>query len=808
MVKDNIQDAVRKKICFLDGATGTELQARGMPDGVCPELWCIDNPECISSIHRDYKDAGADIVYACTFGANRYKLEQYGSVDVGRINRDLALLAKKAAGDSAWVAGDIAPTGRFIEPFGDLGFEDAVNCYKEQALGLIDGGVDLFVIETMIDIQEARAALIAVKEVSDLFVMVSMTYEPHGCTLNGTDPMTALITLQSLGADALGCNCSTGPDDMIHIIRSMKPYAKVPLIAKPNAGLPRLVDGKTTFDMGPEEFKSFGKAFVEAGVNLLGGCCGTTPEHIRALKKEIGGLGPKPPVRESISAVSSARKTKILDKDAPVTIIGERINPTGKKDLQHELAEGKMSLVRTYAREQASAGAGLLDVNAGMPGIDEVGTLKDMVCELAIKQDTPLCIDSSNIEAIETVLRIYPGRALINSISGEEQKLDRLLEIAAKYGSMFILLPLAGRKIPKTCEQRQVIIEDIFAKALVYGFTKDDIIVDAITMAVSADQGAAVETLRTIQWCSKEFGIHTVLGLSNVSFGLPERKWINAAFVAMAASHGLSMAIANPMSDEFMSIKLASDVLTTKDRQATAYIERYSRADRSGPGGSGSGPLAERPEDLPIDKKVYNAVIEGNREDITDIIDQAITQKADLQMLVSDSMIPAIRKVGELYDKKVYFLPQLIASAEAMKKGFEHIEPYLKQAGAKDEKRARVILATVRGDIHDIGKNIVGLMLKNYGFDVIDLGKDVPTQTIVDAIREYNPDIVGLSALMTTTMTNMKDTIEHVVKEGLSCRFMVGGAVVTRTYAQSIGASYAKDGVDAVRVAEGLTAED
>ncbi len=793
------------KLIVLDGATGTELHALGMPGGVSPELWCLKNPDPLKIVHREYLKAGSDMVYTCTFGANRFKLSEYGQTDVQGVNRDLALLARQAVGENCLVAGDIGPTGRFIEPFGDVGFEEAVGVFKEQVRGLIEGGVDLFVIETMVDIQEARAALIAVREITDAFTVVTLTYESSGRTLNGTDPLSALITLQSLGADAVGCNCSTGPKEMMQMIRPLKPYAKVPLVAKPNAGLPILKDGKAVFPMSPKEFAGFTGGFIASGVRFLGGCCGTTPEHIRAVRGEKAALPSEERARTKVGGLSSARKTVFLEKDGPVVLIGERINPTGKKGLQEELAEGRMALVKRFAQEQVLKGASLLDVNVGMPGIDEARTLREAVKALSISTDAPLCIDSPIPEAIEGALRIYPGRALINSISGERDKLAVLLDIAARYGAMFVLLPLTGKKLPKSSHERRRIIEEIFAEARQRGFTKDDVVVDALTMAVSADGNAALETLATTRWCSSEFGMRTVLGLSNVSFGLPERKWINAAFLAMASSCGLTMAIANPMNEEFMQIKRASDVLLNRDPEAKEYIAHAVVPPSQGiPRKKDEISAGTAGRELSPVEIVHQAVIDGARGEITGLIDKALAQNITAHVLIDEAMIPGIRHVGDLYEKKIYFLPQLIASAETMKKAFDHLEPLLMREGTYPAKRGSIILATVQGDIHDIGKNIVSLMLKNDGFDVIDLGKDVPDEDIIRAAMRYKPDMVGLSALMTTTMVRMKDIIGKARLSGLSCPFLVGGAVVTRAYADSIGAHYAKDGVEAVKAAEDL----
>jgi len=798
--RQKIAKLLRDGLVILDGATGTELQALGMPDGAAPELYSLENPDAISAVHRGYLDAGSDIIYTCTFGANRYKLASYGLSDAYDVNRRLAVIAREAAGKRGLVAGDIGPTGRFVEPFGDLGFEEAVQCYKEQVKGLLNGGVDLFVIETMIDLQETRAALIAVKEITDKFTICSMTFDTSGRTLNGTDTRSALVTLQALGADAVGCNCSAGPREMIPLIAQMKPCATVPLVAKPNAGLPRLKDGRTVFDMTPEEFSGYAEAFVDAGANILGGCCGTTSYHIRMLREKCRGLHPQGPVIQSVSAVSSHARTVMLERGGLLEVIGERINPTGKKDLQHELSSGSFSLVSAYARDQVKKGASILDVNVGMPGLDETLTLTRAIKHLTLSTDAPLCIDTSRTESLEAALRIYPGRALINSISAEENTLEERLRLAAFYGAMFILLPITGRSVPKTSGERKAIVQTVYKKARQYGFSKDDIIVDALTMAVSADSSAAQETLRTIEWCNSTFGIKTVVGLSNVSFGLPERKWVNAAFMAMAIQSGLSCAIANPESLELMSVKRASDVLAARDHDAAAFITHFSASKGS------SGSVPETPRSMSIEEQIYHAIVEGDRDGVARRIEDALAQGRNARSLVDGVMIPAIQKVGDLYEKKTYFLPQLIASAETMKRGFSFLQPRLNEEGASPAGKGKIILATVKGDIHDIGKNIVGLMLKNNGFEVIDLGKDISYEDLIEAARKHNPDIVGLSALMTTTMVNMQTAVDLMRSAELTCEYLIGGAVVTQEYAASIGVRYAKDGVEAVRVAEEIIA--
>lgn len=798
MNKKEFRELVESGLVILDGATGTELAKRGMPAGVCPEIWCIENPAAVKDLQDKYISAGSNIIYAPTFGGNRCKLDEFGLENrLHEINSTLAAMSKKNAG-KAYVFGDIAPTGRFVEPFGDMLFEDVVAIYREQMLALIDGGVDGFVIETMMDIQEARAALLAVKECCDLPVMVSMTYEAGGRTLNGTDPVSALVTLQALGADAVGCNCSTGPADMINVIREMREYAKIPLLAKPNAGMPKLKDGVTFFDMGADEFASFADQFIAAGANIMGGCCGTTPEHIGALASKSKGRKANLSFRKGISAVSSARKTAFMGAGRPLSIVGERINPTGKKALQAELREGKTGIVQEFALEQQIKGASILDVNMGLSGIDEKEMMLKSVKLLSKMSDLPLCIDSTNPEIIEAALRIYPGRALVNSISAEKERIEKTLPIAAKYGAMFILLPLNDAGIPVTLEERKDIVEYILKEGAKYGYTTEDVTVDGLVMTVSSDPAAPSRTLDLIEWCSREKKMNTICGLSNVSFGLPAREWINGAFLAMAISRGLSMAIANPSSEQLMNTAFSCDALAGRDRNLTSYVERFSGA---------AGETKSAPEALTPDKLVYEAVLRGWDDRIESSIKKALEIGISPQKIVDDSLIPAITLVGDKYDRKEYFLPQLIMSADTMRKGFTVLEPLL-ATGEGVRKEGKIVIATVKGDIHDIGKNIVALMLRNYGFDVVDLGKDVPADAILDRAVEVKADIVALSALMTTTMTEMKTVINLCRERELKFKFMIGGAVVDQNYADEIGADgYSKDAMDAVKLAKSLASK-
>ncbi|MCL2705254.1 MAG: homocysteine S-methyltransferase family protein [Spirochaetaceae bacterium] len=799
--KKIILELLKNKILILDGATGTELQKLGMPAGVCPEIWASENKEVPKAIHRNYLEAGSDIVFACTFGANFYKLSQYGRSDVENINSILAQIAKDTlvvgSGKNTFVAGDIGPTGHFIAPFGEIDFDDAVKMYKRQVKGLLDGGCDLFGIETQIDIQEARAALIAIKELTDAFTIVTMTYEPQGRTLNGTSPEATLITLQSLGADAVGCNCSAGPAEMLKIIERLKPVAKIPLVAKPNAGMPKIVDAKTLFPMQAEEFSLFAESFAKAGTNIMGGCCGTTPQHIKLLAKELAKYKPILPKAKDIITLSSATEALISNKKSGLQIIGERINPTGKKKLQEELLEGKLSLVRKMATEQEAAGANLLDINAGMPGINEKETIIKIINMLAPWCKLPLVIDSSSPEVVEAALRKYPGRALINSISGEKEKIEKLLPIAAKYGAMFILLPIIDNELPENVEKRIEIIKEVFKYAEKSGFTKNDIIIDGLVMTVSSSPKAPAETLKTIRWAT-ENGFSSIAGLSNVSFGLPERKKINSSFLSMAVANGMTHVIANPGETELMWAKHSSDLLAGKDVDALSYLKFVSE----NPLNNLQPAKKESMEKVSGKDPVYDCIISGNRDDITGYVKDIFEKGMDPKDILEKIMIPAIMHVGVLFDEKKYFLPQLIASAETMKKGFAILQPFLE--GKNSTAKGKILFATVEGDIHDIGKNIVILMLRNYGFDVKDLGKSVPTEEIIKIAKEFKPNIIALSALMTTTMVKMPEVIELAKKEEINSLFMVGGAVVTKEWATSIGANYSKDGVEAVKVASNL----
>ena len=816
MTREAFRELVKKGPVLLDGATGTNLQKAGMPVGVCPEQWILENSEVLIDLQKQYVEAGTDILFAPTFTASRIKLKEYGLEDhLEEMNRKLVALSKEAAkGTNALVAGDLTMTGEQLYPLGDLMFEDLVDVYKEQAKIIAEAGADLFVVETMMSLQECRAAVLAIREVCDLPVMVSLTYNEDGRTLYGTDPVTAVVVMQSLGADAVGMNCSTGPEAMLEPIAKMAEYAAIPLLAKPNAGMPELIDGQTVFNVEPEEFAEVGKKLVEEGAAIIGGCCGTTPEHIRALKEAVKGIPVKAPLQTKRRMLTSERKSVEITLDGRFMVIGERINPTGKKKLQAELKEGSLNLVRTMALEQEENGASILDINMGMNGIDEKEMMLRTIYEVTSTVDCPLCIDSSHVDIIEAALRIYPGRALINSISLEKEKFEKLLPIAKKYGAMFILLPLSDEGLPKDSAEKHGIIRTIMDEAVRIGMAKEDIIVDGLVATIGANPNAALECFETFSYCKNELELPTACGLSNISFGLPERTYVNTAFLTMAIANGLTMAIANPSQELLMNAAFASDMLLNKKESDIRYIERmnflsekYAGMERvmvqKTPAGTSAAGGETRKEST--GRGVFQAVLKGNKEHVLEEVKKMLDGGAKPDEIINEHLIAAINEVGELFDKKKYFLPQLISSANTMKLAIEYLEPMLERSNT--EAMATIVVATVEGDIHDIGKNLVVLMLKNYGYHVIDLGKDVPADVIVDTAMNEGAKVIGLSALMTITMMRMKDVVELAKEKGCTAKIVIGGAAITESFSDEIGADgYSKDAAECVKLVERLLA--
>ena len=807
MSNTELRKQIQEGFFILDGATGSNLQKAGMKSGECPEQWILNHPDIFIDLQKKYIEAGSDAVYAPTFTSTRVKLDEYG---LGAKQREyvgrLVGLSKQAVEESRtdrkiYVLGDISMTGLQIQPLGTMPFEELVDIYKEQVTLSVEAGVDGFVIETMMSLQEARAAVLAVKESCDLPVFVTMTFQEDGRTLYGTSPETAMVVLQEMGVDAVGINCSTGPDKMVDAVKSMKRYAKVPVIVKPNAGLPALVDGETVYDMGPDEFALAMKKLAEAGATVLGGCCGTTPEHIRCLKEALEEQMFKPLVPARERTLTTERNVTSISLDGTFTIVGERINPTGKKALQEQLRQGQLDLVMEMAEEQVEKGARILDVNMGMNGIDEKEMMLKAVQELTMTVDVPLSIDSSYVEVVEQALRIYPGRALINSISLETEKFEKLIPIARKYGAMFILLPLSNEGLPKDLDEKIRIIDTIVESAKDHGLSTQDIVVDGLVATIGANKRAALEVFETIRYCKEELGVATICGLSNISFGLPERVFVNTAFLTVAISQGLTMAIANPSQTLLTNAALATDLLLNKEEADLRYIEGVSKTEvvTASQGGS-STQIDGHP--------LYVAVVKGKDAKITQLVEEELKQGVEPETLIDSHLIPAINYVGELFEQKKYFLPQLIASAETMKKAVEILEPLL-EAKRQGEKLATIVMATVKGDIHDIGKNLVVLMLKNYGYDVIDLGKDVETDEILQTAIEKDAKVIGLSALMTTTMMEMKTVVDRAKEMGVKAKIVIGGAVVTQDFADEIGADgYSSDAREAVKVVSRLLEQD
>ena len=838
MTREKFIDFTKDHIIYLDGATGSNLVKAGMPSGVCPEQWILEHREVMLQLQKEYVQAGTNILYAPTFTANRVKLAEYHlEKNMSSMIHDLVAISKEAAastpGHPVYVAGDITMTGEQLRPMGKMELEDLIAIYKEQILCLVDAGADLLVVETMMSLAETRAALIAAKEVCDLPVIATLTFEADGRTLFGTDAKTAAVVLESLGASAIGANCSTGPAQMEGIISDMVSVTTIPIIAKPNAGLPFLDEnGTTCYNMEAEEFTEEMQVLVNVGATILGGCCGTTPEFIRQLHDRFGTVAQATATRrpEGIRYLTSERITHSFGLEDGFFVVGERINPTGKKALQAQLREGNFEKVIQFAEEQETCGAKVLDINMGMSGIDEKLCMLRALEEVSGVTNLPLSLDSSYVEVLEAALRNYPGRALVNSVSLETEKFEKLLPIVAKYGAMFILLPLSDAGLPKDMEEKKKIIHKIYDRALSLGMRKEDIVVDGLVATVGANPKAALETLETIRYC-KSNGFATICGLSNISFAMPERGFVNTAFLTLAIQAGLTMAIANPSQEMLMSCALATDLLLNKEEAALRYIEyaggvkerreekeaelsrKLALLEQQGTKAASTDntevPSAvtaskDTPQINEMQEKLKTAVLKGNRNGIVKITNEALESGEKPVELLNQVLLPAINLVGEYFDQGKYFLPQLIASAEAMKNSIEVLEPLL-QTGNSGEEMPVVVIATVEGDIHDIGKNLVALMLKNHGFHVIDLGKDVPQAKILETAKEHHAEFIALSALMTTTMQRMREIVAAAKQEGITAKIIIGGAVITQEYADEIGADgYSKDAADAVKLAKSL----
>ncbi|PLX96768.1 MAG: 5-methyltetrahydrofolate--homocysteine methyltransferase [Desulfuromonas sp.] len=783
---------LQQQILVLDGAMGTLLQERGLPPGGCPEEMNLNAPAVVEDIHRDYAKAGADILVTNTFGGNRAKLAHYGlEARVDEINRSGVEIARRAAGENGLVAASIGPTGRFLEPVGDAGFDEMVEIFAEQVRAFVAAGADLVTLETFLDIRELRAAIIACQSVSDLPIMAMMTFDDGGRTVLGTPPEAAAVTLEGLGVDVIGTNCGLGIDGVYAILEQMRKVSSLPLIAQANAGLPILRDGETIFPGTPEEMTAYHDRLVELGVRVIGGCCGTTPAHIQAIREALEGRQTAWQIRPRSGWLSSRTSVVPFGSAAPCAVIGERINPTGKKAYSAELREGKTAYIRREAQEQLAAGAVLLDVNCGAPGVDEPLALERAVYAVTGVVGAPLVLDSSDPIALERGLKAADGKVLINSVSGEEKSLKTILPLARRYGAAIIGLALDETGIPETAEGRLAVARKILAAAQSIGIPKEDILIDCLTLTVSAEQKRAMESLRAIELVRRELGLGTVLGVSNISFGLPCRPVLSATFFAMALAAGLDAAIINPKDEKMMDAFRAGMVLLGKDLRAEAYIGHY--ADIATP-----TTVATAPSDgpLPVREQLANAIIEGDSEGIVTMVEEALAEGLDPLTISNEGLLPGLEEVGKRFGSNRIFLPQVMLSAETMQKAFSRLK---QEMGGASTSRGRILMATVEGDIHDIGKNIVCTLLENHGYEVIDLGKNVAASRILSEATAQQVDAVGLSALMTTTLQQMQMTLDALRDAGIKVFTMVGGAVVTQEYADSIGADlYAADALEAV----------
>ena len=794
----DIREELGRRIIFFDGGLGSLLQERGLKPGELPETWNLTRPEVLYDIHRAYLDAGADIILANTFGANGFKYDNLEEIVTAAV-----VNAKKAVADSgrkAYVALDMGPTGKLLKPMGTLDFEECVSVYADVVRYGAKAGADLILIETMSDTYELKAAVLAAKENSNLPVVATVVFDEHHKMLTGATPEVVVALLEGLRVDAIGMNCGLGPKQMKPIFETMARYASIPLVITPNAGLPRSENGKTVYDVGPEEFAEDMEEIINMGAWMAGGCCGTTPAHIKALTERCSGITPKPLTDKDYTIVTSY-STAVELGGRPV-IIGERINPTGKSKFKQALRDNNMEYILEEGVKQADSGAHILDVNVGLPEIDEPAMMRRTVYELQSVLPLPLQIDTTDPVAMEQAMRIYNGKPMINSVNGKEEIMHQIFPLVQKYGGTVVGLALDEAGIPDTAEGRLAVAKKIYDTAAEYGIKPKDIVIDALTMTMSTDNNSANITLDTVREI-KAHGGRTVLGVSNISFGLPQREVINSGFFLMAMQAGLSAGIINPNARAMIQAYDTYCVLGGFDSQCMSYIEKYAVAEPT--------PVAQTVTSV----KQAGKAVTGNLS-LTDCIVKGLKEQAykatkdelgtkDTMEIINCELVPALDIVGKGFEKGTVFLPQLLMSAEAAKAGFEAIKEYVSSQGTNQEKKATIVIATVKGDIHDIGKNIVKVLLENYGYDVIDLGKDVPPEAVVDKVIETHAPLVGLSALMTTTVVSMEETIKKLHESAPWCKIMVGGAVLTQEYADMIGADfYGKDAMQSVYYAEEL----
>lgn len=791
----DLKDFIKKNILVFDGAMGTMLQKKGLKLGENPELLNIKEKNIVKEIHEEYIESGAMVVTTNTFGANELKLADTG-YSVEEIIDAAVNIAKEARGGrkDVYIALDVGPIGQLLEPMGTLKFEEAYEIFKRQIIQGAKSGADVIIIETMTDLYEAKAALLAAKENSNLPVFVSMSFEANGRTFTGCTPESMAVVLESLGANAVGVNCSLGPAELLPMIKKVIQACDIPVLAQPNAGLPEIEDGKAVYNVSADDFSKVIEEYLDLGVSIIGGCCGTTPEFIRNLRNLADTRSVVERHNEKCACVCTPSNMVRIDE---VKVVGERINPTGKKIFQQALRDNNIEYILKKAIEQVEAGADILDVNVGLPDIDEKETMVKVVKEIQGILDVPLQLDSSDAECLEAALRIYNGKASVNSVNGEDEKLDEILPLIKKYGASVIGLTLDKKGIPPTAEERFAIAEKIVNRALEYGIKREDVFIDCLVLTASAQQKEVQETLKAVRMVHERLGVKTLLGVSNISFGLPCRQLINETFLAAALANGLDLPIMNPNSQGMMDVVNSYKVLANMDKGAEKYISLYGNAKVE------RGTLkAKEEERVQEEKDLKYIVIKGLREEAANETKKLLNEKSELE-IVNELLIPALDIVGEKYEKGELFLPQLIQAAETVKEAFEVLKLSLAKNNANSISKGKIILATVQGDIHDIGKNIVKVILENYGYDVIDLGKDVPVEKVVEEALKNNIKLVGLSALMTTTLKSMEETIKALRENNYQGKIFVGGAVLTPEYAEKIGADYySKDAKESVEVAK------
>lgn len=796
----NFREFLKENIVYLDGGMGTLLQAKGLKPGEHPERWNITNPNAIVEIQKGYFDAGSNVVCTNTFGANSLK---FADDELEQIISAAVKNAKTARDNSTnkspkFIALDIGPTGRLLKPLGDLYFEQAVSVFAKTVSIGVKCGVDLIVIETMNDSYETKAAVLAAKEQCDLPIIVTNAYGEDGKLMTGATPVAMVSLLEGMGVDALGANCSLGPEQLGGVAHEFLKYSSVPVVLKPNAGLPEIKDGRTVFNVSPESFAETMAELIKKGVRVAGGCCGTTPDYIKALFEMTSDVKPIETEAKNNTVVSSYTHA-VMFGEKPI-LIGERINPTGKKRFKQALLENDMDYILNEGVNQQEKGADVLDVNVGLPDIDEAEMLKNAVCELQAVTNLPLQIDTADALAMEQALRLYNGKPVINSVNGKESSMNMVFPLQKKYGGVVVALTLDENGIPKTAGGRVEIAKKILKTAEKYGINKKDIIFDTLAMTISADTNSAKVTIEALRRIKEELGCHTSLGVSNVSFGLPNRDAVNSTFFALCLEAGLSAAIMNPYSGDMMRTYYTYNALKGLDDNCLNYISVADSFNLVQTGEKVSGVQENSGSEL------QKAIIKGFKEKAGDITDELL-KSIDPLKIIDDEIIPALNTVGVGFENKTVYLPQLLMSAEAAGAAADRIKNFMLKKGGNTQSRSTFVLATVHGDIHDIGKNIVKLLLENYGFRVIDLGKDVPPKAVVDAVLKHNAPIVGLSALMTTTVPAMEETIKLLREKAQFCKVVVGGAVLNRDYAEKIGADkYAKDAMEAVRYAEQIEA--